>query len=1017
MPITRMHLAAALGAAALLGLATPAGAISSYFTAQCASCHSAAVVGSTATTCNGCHAHGTHPTSAKAALNLAGATNATSYTPGQTVSVTITSGYRTGWVRAALFDQDGNQLALSTGPNGMGGGAGFPITLTAPAPTAPGSYTWSVGWYGNMYDAAGAFFGPRFQEDPGNPDHGWELVSTNAFTVTAPTSPAIALSPASLAFGNVTLGQSSSLPTAVQNTGTAPLTVSGISLCTSPPTEAEYSWSAPALPFTVAPGGSAPVTVTFTAADPDADVGCIAFASNAANAPVANLAVSATGVAPPTPVADVNPLSLDFGAISDGSSATRTFTVGNVGTAPLTVTVARAAGTSAEFGAAPSTFTVAAGGSTTVTATYTPVDVGADAGSLLVQSNDPLQASIPVLVSGAGVAVPTPHLALSPTSLDLGGVTVGGSSSLSAQVQNGGTAPLAVSAIAPCTGTSAEFGWSPAAPFTVAAGGATTLTVTYTPTAAGADAGCLALTSNDPDGPVADLAVQGTGLAAAAPRIGVAPASLDFGPVSVGLSAARTLTVSNTGTASLTAALQRAAGTSAEFTVSPATLSLAPGASALVTVTYAPSAAGADAGALSIGSNDPATPTLAVPLAGSGAAAPAPVIALDPASLAFGPVVTGTSASRTAAIRNQGSATLDVAAIERCAGTSGEFTWAPSAPAQVAPGASLALTVLYAPTDLGADAGCLAIASDDPASPSVNLALSGSGVAQAAPAIALDPASLDFGAVTVGSTGTRTSQVRNPGTATLHVSAVAACAGTSAEFGFSPAGPFEVAPGAAAPLTVTYAPAAEGADAGCLAVSSDDPARPTAELALAGSGAAAPTVAGDVDIDELRVPERLSTGQARTVVPRAELENRSRSQATATARLVATLGGAGLYDQSIQVTLRARDDRAFSFPALTVAAGTTGTLAWTLTVEDGDPDLDRATARTRLRPGSGDRGGGGDAQAGSGTGPGADLALASDGSPGGAAGGCATGDGAGGLGLVVVLALGALWLAPRRRRG
>ncbi len=1015
MPSTPRSLAPALCAAALLCLAPPAGAISTYFTTQCAPCHSAAVVGSTATTCNGCHAHGTHPSSAKAALNLAGATSAASYAPGAPVSVTITGGYRTGWVRAALFDQDGHQLAISTGPNGMGGGPGFPITLTAPAPSAPGSYTWSVGWYGNVYDTAGAFFGPRFQEDPNNPDHGWELASTNAFTVTAPTAPAIALAPASLDFGAVTLGQASTLPAQVRNTGTADLRVTAVALCTTPPTEAEFSFTTPPVPFTVPPGGSAAVSVTFTAADPDADTGCVAFTSNAANAPVANLAVSATGVAPPTPVADVNPLSLDFGAVTDGTSASRTFTVGNAGTAPLTVTVARAAGTSAEFTAAPAAFTVQPGGSTTVTAAYAPADAGTDVGSLLVQSNDPLQASIPVLVSGTGVAAPTPHLSLSPASLDLGGVTVGGATSLPVQVQDGGAAPLTVSAIAPCAGTSAEFTWSPAAPFTVAAGGATTLTVTYAPTAAGLDAGCLALTSDDPDSPVTTLAVQGTGLAPSAPRLGVDPASLAFGSVTVGLSSARTLTVSNTGTAALSATLARAAGTSGEFTVTPATLTLAPGASALATVTYAPSAAGADTGALAIASNDPATPTLAVPLSGSGAAAPAPAIALDPAALAFGPVVTGATAVRTAALRNQGSATLDVSAIARCAGTSAEFSWTPSAPLQVPPGASATLTVTYAPTDRSTDQGCLAIASDDPASPTVNLALSGSGVAEAAPAIALDPSALDFGTVTIGTTATRVSQVRNGGTAALHVSAVSACAGTSAEFAASPAGPFEVAAGGAAPLTVTYAPADAGADAGCLTVASDDPATPSARLDLAGTGATRPTVAGDVDIDALRVPERLSTGTARTVTPRAELENRSRVQATATARLTAALDGAGIYDQSLPVTLRARDDRTFTFPPLTVPAGASGALAWTLTVDDADPDLDRATARTRLRPGGG---GGGDDLAGGGPGRGPGLALAAAGPAGSAsAGGCASGGAAGGAGLALLLLLGAARLAPRRRRG
>jgi ASPM-SPD-2-Hydin domain-containing protein len=994
--------------AAVVSLAPRAAAISSYFGTQCAGCHSPAVVGSTATTCNGCHAHGAHPTSAKSTLNLVGTTNATSYAPGQTVSVTITGGYRTGWVRAVLFDQAMNQLAISTGPNGMGGGAGFPITLSAPAPTTTGSYTWSVAWYGNAYDAAAGAFGARWMDDPNNPDHGWEVVPTNAFTVSAPTAPAIALVPASLDFGSVTLGRSASLPAQVRNTGTANLVVSGIARCTAPLTEAEFSWTAPALPFTVAPGGAASVTVTFTALDPDSDVGCIAFTSNAANAPVANLAVAATGVAPPAPVADVSPLSLDFGAVTSGGTASRTFAVGNVGTATLTVAVQRAAGTSAEFTVQPASFTVPPGGRTTVTATYAPADVGTDLGTLAVVTNDPLQPSVPVTVSGTGVAAPVPHLALSPASLDLGGVTLGGSASLAAQVGNGGDAPLTVSAIARCAGTSAAFSWSPAAPFTVAPGGSTALTVTFAPTVAGAAAGCLAISSNDHDAPVTQLGVQGVGLAPAAPRIAVSPTALDLGSVTVGLTATRTLQVSNGGDATLTAAVGRAAGTSAEFTALPATLAVAPGGSQPVTVSYAPSSGGADTGAILITSNDPARPSVTVPVTGTGLAAAAPAIALDPPGLDFGPVLTGASASREVAIRNQGSAALQVTSITRCAGTSAEFTWSPGAPLQVPAGQAATLTVSYGPTGVGADTGCLAVASDDPASPMVNLALAGSGVAQAAPAIALQPDALDFGTVTVGGSATRASQVRNTGSAVLHVGGVAACAGTSQEFTWTLATPLELQPGGSATLPVVYTPLDAGADQGCLSIASDDPAHPTAALALAGDGAAPGHGLGDVDIAELQVPETVRTRTARSIVPRAELRNRSDVSATATATLKATLAGAAVYDQTVPVAIPAREQADLAFPPLALQAAAAGVIAWTLTVDDGDPDLDQARARTRVLPGrSGeDRldAGAPVATAGAGSGAGGD----------GPAAGCATGGPSGSLGLL--LALGSAALAPRRRR-
>ena len=156
---------------------------SSYFTSKgCSGCHSAPVVA----TCNGCHAHGTHPDSTKKSINVAGATNKTTYAPGETVTVTITGGYRTGWFRAVLYNQSGVEVARSTGnDSGMGSSATYPATLSAAAPATPGAYTWKAGWYGNQYDASAAAFGAEWTVDATNPSHGYEIVNTNSFTVTA----------------------------------------------------------------------------------------------------------------------------------------------------------------------------------------------------------------------------------------------------------------------------------------------------------------------------------------------------------------------------------------------------------------------------------------------------------------------------------------------------------------------------------------------------------------------------------------------------------------------------------------------------------------------------------------------------------------------------------------------------------------------------------------------------------------------------------------------------------------
>lgn len=174
--------------ALLFFFSNDAGAFESFFVPNCssASCHPSAP-----TTCAGCHAHGVHSSSAKNNLNLAAQTDQTSYSPGATVTVTLSGGYRGGWVRAYLYNNAGTLVDTSTGPAGRGGGAALPLTLTGVAPSAAGTYTFTAAWYGNRFDVSGAAFGANWTPDPTNANHGQEKISTNSFTVTgaADTTP------------------------------------------------------------------------------------------------------------------------------------------------------------------------------------------------------------------------------------------------------------------------------------------------------------------------------------------------------------------------------------------------------------------------------------------------------------------------------------------------------------------------------------------------------------------------------------------------------------------------------------------------------------------------------------------------------------------------------------------------------------------------------------------------------------------------------------------------------------
>ncbi len=167
-------------------------AFPSFFNNNCVACHTDDAGNQY---CAACHAHGTHSNSSKSDINIKATTDKNVYLPGETMSISVSGGYRPGWVRVILYDNNGNEVARSSGPcnnpsapdHGCGSGDSYlgPLTLNATAPSTPGTYTYTAAWYGNQFDAGGAFFGPGWTPDPNNPNHGEERVQTNTFTVEA----------------------------------------------------------------------------------------------------------------------------------------------------------------------------------------------------------------------------------------------------------------------------------------------------------------------------------------------------------------------------------------------------------------------------------------------------------------------------------------------------------------------------------------------------------------------------------------------------------------------------------------------------------------------------------------------------------------------------------------------------------------------------------------------------------------------------------------------------------------
>ncbi len=238
-------------------------------------------------------------------------------------------------------------------------------------------------------------------------------------------------------------------------------------------------------------------------------------------------------------------------------------------------------------------------------------------GTLPLVVQFPGDSSPPVGLYVNGNVASAPVIGVAPTSLTFPNVIIGQNTSLSLTVSNTGTAALTVSAIG---GSNTVFSvTSPAIPFTIQPGGTVAVTVRFAPTAAGPASGTFTISSNDPNHPSVSLPVSGTGTTAAAPSITTSPTSLNFGSVTVGKPQSLTLAIGNSGNATLS--VSSISSSNALFTPSGTSASVAAGATFNLSVQFAPTAAGAQTGTLTLTTNDPAHPSVTISLSGTGVTA------------------------------------------------------------------------------------------------------------------------------------------------------------------------------------------------------------------------------------------------------------------------------------------------------------------------------------------------------------------------------------------------------------
>lgn len=342
------------------------------------------------------------------------------------------------------------------------------------------------------------------------------------------------------------------------------------------------------------------------------------------------------------------------------------------------------------------------------------------------------------------------------------------------------------------------------------------------------------------DAELADLAAFiGNPNVVAAPAASLAPSSLTFGGTGIGQTAGPlAATLSNTGNAALNIGTIAIGGAAAgDFLLAGGSCAngaaIAAGGSCTVQASFKPTAAGARAASLTI-THNAAGSSSSVALSGTGSSTPQATIALSAASVNFGTLLTGSpSTISTVTVSNSGQAALTFSSIALGGANAGIITLGGSCAVAtpVAAGASCTVTLQALPVTAGAFTASLTLASNA-SNGNATLGVSGSA-ATSAPALTATPSAIAFGAQTIGAAAaTQTVTLANTGNVAIGFTKIGLTGNAGFNLGAGDCGT-SLAVGASCAVPVRFAPTAEGAASGALAVTSNAPAL---QVGISGTG-------------------------------------------------------------------------------------------------------------------------------------------------------------------------------------
>jgi hypothetical protein len=436
-------------------------------------------------------------------------------------------------------------------------------------------------------------------------------------------APLAQVSPVTIGFGDVPIGQTVSVPVTVTNRSPQTLTGfagGGISGAFGASQNCAGG---------VAPGASCAFIYTFTPSVTTAVSGSTSFSFDVASGATQSVPISLSGTGMGGGrIALVTPTTINFGSIRLGRTTALQVTVRNMSTTALGGFAG--GGIGPPFNAVQDCAGgVPVGGTCAFTYSFAPTTTGPMSGNTSFSFNNGTQSlNVPIALSGTGAGVPAD---VTPTSVDFGLVNVGHTVSVPVTVRNTSPQPLGSFAGG---GIGGVFNASQDCAGGVAPGASCTFTYSFTPTTATSSTGDTSFTFSAGGAGQAvpiHLSGQGTGTLAQ-----VWPPTIGFGSIPIGRTVSVPITVANTSPQPLTGFA--GGGISGAFGASQNCAGGVPvGGSCVFIYTFTPTTTGPVSGttAFNFSGAGGAAQAVLVSLSGTGLPRPAVVPAVGAPALAL----------------------------------------------------------------------------------------------------------------------------------------------------------------------------------------------------------------------------------------------------------------------------------------------------------------------------------------------------------------------------------------------